>query len=102
MIYMAVSLSVTVIAVALLAYDIARRTIEVRNRGALALEQLAKVEKDLAEHRAAYATLCKDWRSRFSELENEWKSLREHANSQYAGAVAQVNSMQSSGGFNRR
>lgn len=38
-----------------------------------------------------------EWRMKFKELEDEWKTLREHAQSQYAGALAQLDSQQSRG-----
>ena len=52
-----------------------------------ALASLVKERKAMAE----------DWMKKFVQLERDWQKLKEHADSQYAGARAQLESNQPRG-----
>ena len=57
-------------------------------------------DKHRAELDKVIKLLAEDWRERFFQLEGDWKKLKEHQESQLAGTLAQVSSLNTRG-FNR-
>lgn len=94
------AVSFSALVVSLLAWDAFKRYLAQRERERVAIEQLAKLEADFAEHRAAYKNVMIDWKRRVDGLEADLKQFREHVTTEVGGARAQLQSQQSRG-YNR-
>jgi hypothetical protein len=89
---------------ALLAWDFGRMWINEQSARRVADERLKHQDDridlldqsltSLAKERKAMA---EDWMKKFVQLERDWQKLKEHADSQYAGARAQVEANQPRG-----
>lgn len=99
----ALSIAFSLLGTALLAWDFGRRWLDDRARLRIQenLNLLAEVTKRLDEQELVRNKLAEDWKRKFQQLEADWKSLKEHADSQFAGAIAQAESAQMRRGFNR-
>lgn len=93
-IMMAISLS------AMLAWDFGRRWLAEQSSMRGTIEQLAQFSARLDEHERVQKQLAEDWLKKFRQLEADWRKLKEHADSQIAGSLAQLTSQQTRG-FNR-
>lgn len=86
----AVSVSIAMIVLGALAHDFGRRWLEERAASRAALVVLAELERKIEEGVLARKAMAEDWKRKFTQLEADWRKLKEHAESQYSGAVAQV------------
>jgi len=81
-----------------LAWDAFRRWLIERAATRVTDASLMVLTARLDQQEVVTKKLAEDWRKKFTELEADWKQLKEHANSQYAGALAQLPTAR---GFNR-
>lgn len=81
-----------IVSSALLAWDFGRRWLEEQAATRASNAVLSEVLLRQDENEKVLKKLAEDWMRKFVMLENDWKKLREHADSQFAGAVAQVSS----------
>lgn len=89
-VFVAIALAVALITTAGLAHHAFMAWLQDRAATRVQENVLAEVTRRQDNSEQVVAKLAVDWRVKFNELEEEWKKLKEHANSQYAGAVAQV------------
>lgn len=92
-VFVAISFSAAIIVTAGLAHDFGRRWLEERARSHAALEILAELERKIEEGVVARKRMGEMWKEKFDALERDWKKLKEHADSQYSGAIAQASSV---------
>jgi hypothetical protein len=100
MLIVALGMSLALALTSMLAWDFGRRWLEEKAATRASDEQLAEVLRRQDQNELVLKKLAEDWRHKFVELEQDWKKLKEHADSQYAGATAQVVSGNMRG-FNR-
>ncbi|HEX6464230.1 MAG TPA: hypothetical protein VFZ98_07255 [Vicinamibacterales bacterium] len=93
----AVALSIAIIVVAALAHHAFMRWLDDRARARVQENVLAESTARLDSLDEIIKKLAIDWRQKFTELETDWKKLKEHAQSQYAGTLAQIESQQARG-----
>lgn len=101
-------LATAMIVSAILAWDGHRSYLAQRDRERVFSVALEKMQAELAahtsafeEHRAANRNLMIDWKKKFDQLQGEWKELEQRARGQYAGALAQAESLQTGNGWGR-
>lgn len=97
-VFVAIVAAVAVIVVAALAHHAFMRWLDEKARTRVQENVLAEITTRLDTVDQMISKLAVDWRAKFVELENDWKQLKQHADSQFAGAVAQIPSVR---GFNR-
>jgi hypothetical protein len=97
-VFVAIVAAVAVITVAALAHHAFMRWLDERAKLRVQENVLAEVTTRLDALDQLISKLAVDWRAKFVELENDWKQLKQHADSQYSGALAQIPSAR---GFNR-
>jgi hypothetical protein len=90
--FAAVSLSIAIIVLGALAHDFGRRWLEDRAATRAPLVVLAELERKIEEGILARKAMAEDWKRKFTQLEADWKKLKEHADAQYSGAIAQITS----------
>lgn len=90
--------SIAAIVVSAAAYSFGLRWLDDRAKTRVQENVLAEATARLDQTDQVISKLAVDWRAKFLELETDWKKLKEHADSQYAGAVAQIPAVR---GFNR-
>jgi hypothetical protein len=83
------SLSIAAIVVSAVVYALGSRWLQDRAATRIQENVLGEVTARLDNSEAITKKLAEDWRAKFGQLEQDWKKLKEHAESQYAGAVAQ-------------
>jgi hypothetical protein len=91
------SLSWAVMLTSMLAWDFGRRWLNELATRRASNETLTAVLTRQDEGEKVLKALAEDWRKKFVQLENDWKKLKEHADSQFAGAYAQATSTQTRG-----
>jgi hypothetical protein len=97
---LAISVAWAVILSAALAWDFGRRWLLERSKSRMSDELLLQFSTRLDQHELVQKQLAEDWLKKFRQLEADWKKLKEHADSQVAGTLAQVMAQQPRG-FNR-
>lgn len=97
---LAISVAWAVILSSALAWDFGRRWLLERSKTRMSDEMLLQFSTRLDEHERIQKQLAEDWMKKFRQLEGDWKKLKEHADSQFAGTIAQLTSQQPRG-FNR-
>lgn len=88
----AIAYMLAIVTSSLLAWDFGRRWLQEQSATRASNETLTAVLLRQDENEKVLKKLAEDWMRKFVQLENDWKKLREHADSQFAGAVAQVSS----------
>lgn len=96
----AIALCMSLTVTSMLAWDFGRRWLQEQKETRVSNETLNELVKQQALHEDVLKKLAMDWMKRFNQLENDWKKLKEHADSQFAGAIAQAEANQPRG-FNR-
>lgn len=91
-------LSIASIVVSGAAYSFGLRWLQEQAAGRTHENLLAEFSMRQDEHDKLIRKLAEDWMLKFRQLEADWKRLKEHADSQYAGALAQAPQHR---GFNR-
>lgn len=91
------AISVAMFGAAVLAWDFGVRWLADRASARVQENVLGEITARLDTQEAVTKRLAEEWRVKFVQLENDWKKLKEHADSQYAGAAAQLTSTQSRG-----
>jgi len=81
-----------------LTWDAFRRHLIERAATRVTDASLAVLTARLDQQELVTKKLAEDWRKKFTELEADWQKLKQHADSQFAGALAQ---MPTARGFNR-
>lgn len=84
------ALSIAAIVVSTVAYALGVRWIQQRANEQAALQVLAELERKIEEGVVARKRMAEMWKEQFMKLEGDWKKLKEHADAQFSGAVAQV------------
>lgn len=98
---MAMCISVAIVVVATLAHNFGLRWLDDRARLRVADNTLTALSQRIDELEKVNKLLAEDWMKKFRQLEGDWKKLKEHADSQFAGSIAQLTSQQKGGGFGR-
>jgi hypothetical protein len=80
-----------------LAWDFGRRWLQERAALRASNDTLVAVLKRQDENELVLKKLAEDWMKKFVQLEADWKKLKEHADSQFAGVIAQVHPGQTRG-----
>ena len=97
---LATVVALSIIVSACLAWDFGRRWLEERAATRATDEERAALHTRMDEHERVQKMLAEDWMKRFRGLEADWKQLKVHADSQFAGTIAQLES-QKTRGFGR-
>lgn len=84
------ALSIAFIVVSSVAYALGIRWLQQRANEQASLHVLAELDRKIEEGIAARKAMAEDWKRKFNQLEGDWKKLKEHADAQFSGAVAQV------------
>lgn len=96
-----IELSVALVAIALIARDVAVRWVKSHEMQGFHTRQMESIGRELnaanlritelREERDAFVkSLAEDWKRKFSELEQSNAALRKHIDSQVAGTIAQL------------
>jgi hypothetical protein len=97
-VFVAIVGAIAVIVVASLAHHAFMRWLDEKAKLRVQENVLGEVTARQDQLDQMIGKLAIDWRAKFIELENDWKQLKEHADSKYAGAMAQLPTAR---GFNR-
>jgi hypothetical protein len=97
----AMSISVAVVICATFAHNFGLRWLDERAATRTSDATNAVLSARLDEIEKVNKLLAEDWLKKFRQLEGDWKKLKEHADSQFAGSIAQLTSQQRGGGFGR-
>lgn len=104
MIIVAVSVFLAIGFTALLAWDCVRMWLAEQAARRVTDERLKHqddridlLDQSLASLAKERKAMAEDWMKKFVQLERDWQRLKEHADSQYAGARAQLESNQPRG-----
>lgn len=99
-----IAYAIAILATSALAWDFGKRWLAERAHTRTTDAQVLILESSIEDLRVQLSAdadirnkLAADWHKKFTQLENDWKQLREHANSQFAGALAQVESQRTRG-----
>lgn len=99
-----IAYAIAILASSALAWDGWRRHITERSASRVSNTELLAQRKRIAELSDQLEAsddirnkLATDWKQKFSQLELDWKQLRDHANSQFSGTLAQLESQQRRG-----
>lgn len=95
----AVALSIAIIVVAALAHHAFMRWLDDRASSRIQENLLAEYSERLDNQEQLVKKLAEDWLARFNQLVQDWRKVKEHAESQYAGALAQTSTQ--TRGWNR-
>ena len=82
--------SIALIVVSAAAYSFGLRWLQDRAAARAGLQLLAELERKIEEGVVARKRMGEMWKEKFDQLERDWKKLKEHADSQYTGALAQA------------
>ena len=93
----AVALALAVSVSSMLAWDFGRRWLTEKAALRASNDVLNAVLKRQDDNELVLKRLAEDWMKKFVQLENDWRKLKEHADSQFAGAIAQVHPGQTRG-----
>lgn len=85
----AIAYSAAAIVIAALAHHAFMRWLDDRASTRIQENVLGELAARMDSSEQVTKKLAEDWRAKFGQLEQDWKKLKEHAESQYAGAVAQ-------------
>lgn len=97
---MVLALSIVTLVVAALAHDVALKVIAEKKAQRLGEFDALHCSKRIDDMEVMIKKLADDWRAKFVSMEHEWQLLEKRAQSQFSGAIAQVES-QNRKGFGR-
>jgi hypothetical protein len=99
-----IAYAIAILASSALAWDFGKRWLATSAQSRLRSIEVQVLTQQLEELRAELVTsddirnkLATDWQKKFSQLEHEWKKVREHGISQVAGTLAQLETQQRHG-----
>lgn len=93
----AIAYMLAIVTTAMLARDFGRRWLQELAATRASNEVLTAVLLRQDESEKVLKKLAEDWMKKFVQLERDWQKLKEHADSQYAGALAQAQPHQTRG-----
>lgn len=100
----AIAFALAIAITSMLAWDFGRMWIGEQSARRVADERLKHqddridlLDQSLASLVKERKAMAEDWMKKFTQLERDWQRLKEHADSQYAGARAQLESNQPRG-----
>jgi hypothetical protein len=93
-----VAIAIAMIVLGALAHHGFMRWLDDRAATRIQENVLAETSRRLDEHDIMVKKLAEDWLARFNQLVADWRKVKEHAESQYAGAMSQLPSTR---GFGR-